>query len=78
MANDVFSDAEFTELMMLRLAAMAVDLRGQLTPAEFSKAPSLVFVLDACDLLFKELGWGRATAPSASCESTSCIVNQRQ
>jgi hypothetical protein len=53
------STAQYVELSMLRLAAIAVDLRGQLTPREKAKAPSMVPVLDACDALFEELGWGR-------------------
>jgi len=47
-----------TELTILRLAAIAVDLRGQLTPERMAKAPSLITVLDACDRVFDELGWG--------------------
>ncbi len=67
MADDrqtlAMSSAQYVELSMLRLAATAIDLRGQLTPHERARAPSLEAVLDACDALFEELGWGR---PSAS------------
>jgi hypothetical protein len=66
MANDrqtaALSSAQYVELSMLRLAAIAIDLRGQLTPHERAKAPSLKAVLDACDALFEELGWGRPAA----------------
>jgi hypothetical protein len=48
---------------MLQLAAAAADLRRQLTPQELAKAPRLVAVLDACDALFEELGWGNPSAP---------------
>jgi hypothetical protein len=50
--------SDLTELTILRLAAIAVDLRGQLTPERLAKAPSLITVLDACDRVFDELGWG--------------------
>jgi hypothetical protein len=50
--------SDLTELTILRLAAIAVDLRGQLTPERMAKAPSLITVLDACDRVFEELGWG--------------------
>ena len=50
--------SDLTELTVLRLAAIAVDLRGQLTPERMAKAPSLITVLDACDRVFEELGWG--------------------
>lgn len=67
MADDrhtsAMSSAQYVELSMLRLAAIAIDLRGQLTPHERARAPSLGALLDACDALFEELGWGR---PSAS------------
>lgn len=46
------------ELMILRLAAAAVDIRGQLTPREISKNSNLARALDACEALFEELGWG--------------------
>jgi hypothetical protein len=51
-------DSDLTELTILRLAAIAVDLRGQLTPERLAKAPSLISVLDACARVFEELGWG--------------------
>jgi hypothetical protein len=50
--------SDLTELTILRLAAIAVDLRGQLTPERMAKAPSLITVLEACDRVFEELGWG--------------------
>jgi hypothetical protein len=50
--------SDLTELTILRLAAIAVDLRGQLTPERMARAPSLITVLDACDRVFDELGWG--------------------
>lgn len=46
------------ELMILQFAAMAVDLRGKLTPREVSKVSNLNRALDACESLFEELGWG--------------------
>ena len=66
MADDrqasAMSSAQYVELSMLRLAATAIDLRGQLTPHERARMPSLEAVLDACDALFEELGWGRPAA----------------
>ncbi len=53
------SGAMFTELAILRLAAIAVDLRGQLAPHELTKRPALAAVLDACENLFATRGWGR-------------------
>jgi hypothetical protein len=66
MADDrhtsAMSSAQYVELSMLRLGAIVIDLRGQLTPHERARAPSLAAVLDACDALFEELGWGRPAA----------------
>ena len=53
----------FLKFRFFELAAIAVDLREQLTPQEIAKTPSLSTVLDACDSLFEELGWG---APSVA------------
>jgi hypothetical protein len=54
------------ELMILRLAAAAVDIRGQLTPREISKKSNLTRALDACEALFDELGWGPEQANGSS------------
>jgi hypothetical protein len=56
--NKEIPASDLTELTILRLAAIAVDLRVQLTPERLAKAPSLITVLDACDRVFEELGWG--------------------
>jgi hypothetical protein len=63
MARSRRSAAFDMELKMLQLAAFAADLRRQLTPEELAKTPRLVAVLDACDALFEELGWGNPSAP---------------
>lgn len=42
------------ELAMLRLAAMAIDLRGMLSPHEISDSPVLEKALSALDDLFQE------------------------
>ncbi len=62
---------------MLRLAAIAVDLRGQITPHEKARAPSLVAVLDACDALFEELGWGRPAASPPDADRPDCHLQRR-
>jgi hypothetical protein len=56
--------AHFTELNILRLAAMALDLRGSLTPYVQKQAPSLVTALDAFELVFEEMGWGNSSRDS--------------
>jgi hypothetical protein len=58
MARNRRSAAADMELKMLQLAAFAADLRRQLSAQELAKAPRLAAVLDACDALFEELGWG--------------------
>lgn len=52
------SHAELIEIRLLRLAAAAVDLRDQLTPRQIAETPGLLTALEACDVLFDELGWG--------------------
>jgi len=52
------SAEELVEIRLLRLAAAAVDVRDQLTPWQIAQTPSLLTVLEACDVLFDELGWG--------------------
>lgn len=70
----LISATKFVELNILRLAALAVDLRGQLTPRAATRTPSLVTVLDACDLLFEEMGWGR---PNVSLSTAGIALPQR-
>jgi hypothetical protein len=56
------STAQRTEiqLLILRLAAVAVDLRRE-AANEIEYIPSLRGALDACDALFEELGWGETS-----------------
>jgi len=56
------------ELKILRLAADAADLRGQLTARELARAPRLAAALDACAALFEELGWGDPSQPPGQCD----------
>jgi hypothetical protein len=65
------ADSDLTELTILRLAAIAVDLRKQLTPEKLANAPSLVTVLDACDRVFDELGWGDNASPQRATRRAS-------
>jgi hypothetical protein len=51
------------ELKVLQLAATAADLRRRLTARDLARIPRLAAVLDACDALFEELGWGDPLAP---------------
>lgn len=43
-----------TELVLLRLAAIAVDVRGMLSPYEISQVPALKRALAALDDVFRE------------------------
>jgi len=52
-------DARSAEISMLRFAAMALDLRDALPPRFVARSRALRQVLDGCEALFEELGWGR-------------------
>jgi len=43
-----------TELVLLRLAAIAIDVRGMLSPHEISQVPALKRALCALDEVFRE------------------------
>lgn len=43
-----------TELVLLRLAAIAIDVRGMLSPHEISREPALQKALSALDDVFRE------------------------
>jgi hypothetical protein len=43
-----------TELALLRLAAIAIDVRGMLSPYEISRVPALKRALSALDDVFRE------------------------
>ena len=43
-----------TELVLLRLAAIAIDVRGMLSPQEISQVPALQKALNALDDVFRE------------------------
>jgi hypothetical protein len=43
-----------TELVLLRLAAIAIDVRGMLSPHEISSVPALKQALSALDDVFRE------------------------
>jgi len=47
----------YIDLCILRLAAMALDVRGQLQPHELRKVPSLESALSALEAVLDELGW---------------------
>ncbi len=68
------SPAELIEIRLLRLAAAAVDVCDQMTPEEIENTPSLRAVLDACDVLFDELGWG-PLAPSENADEVGYFLN---
>lgn len=68
------STTELAEIRLLRLAAAAVDVRDQLTPQEIAKIPSLLTVLEACDVLFGELGWG-PSGPARHCNGAGHHLN---
>jgi hypothetical protein len=52
------SPAIAMELRMLRLAADAADIRQDLEPHVLAKYPELAAALEACEALFKSMGWG--------------------
>ena len=68
------SPAELIEIRLIRLAAAAVDVCDQMTAQEIEKAPSLRAVLDACDVLFDELGWG-PLGPSENADEVGHFLN---
>lgn len=68
------SPAELIEIRLLRLAAAAVDVCDQMTPEEIENTPSLRAVLDACDVLFDELGWG-PLGPSENADEVGYVLN---
>ncbi len=68
------SPAELVEIRLLRLAAAAVDVCDQMTPQEIEMSPSLRAVLDACDVLFDELGWG-PLGPSENADEAGYFLN---
>lgn len=70
------ASAEFLELQALRLAAVAVDLRGRLAPCEIARIPQLVKALDACDALFEDLGWGRPSGPLTYAKKADCWLER--
>lgn len=72
--KSAIATAEFVELTMLRLAALAIDLRGQLTPQDAAKAPSIIKILDACDVLLEELGWGQPSVPFTDPNRADCSL----
>jgi hypothetical protein len=70
------STEELVEIRLLRLAAAAVDVCDQMTPEEIENTPSLRAVLDACDVLFDELGWG-PLGPSGYSDEAGHFLNGR-
>ncbi|MFY9895270.1 MAG: hypothetical protein WAK63_14185 [Xanthobacteraceae bacterium] len=68
------STEELVEIRLLRLAAAAVDVCDQMTPQEIEQSPSLRAVLDACDILFDELGWG-PLEPSENSDEARYFLN---
>ncbi len=68
------STEELVEIRLLRLAAAAVDVCDQMTPEEIENTPSLHAVLDACDVLFDELGWG-PLGPSENADEVGYFLN---
>lgn len=46
--------SDSTELVLLRLAAIAIDVRGILSPHEISQVPALKRALSALDDVFRE------------------------
>jgi hypothetical protein len=62
LGSEISSD-EAVEMMLLRLAALAIDLRERLTPEEIAKFPSLWVVMEACNDLLTDLGWGPLAEP---------------
>jgi hypothetical protein len=68
------STAELIEIRLLRLAAAAVDVRDQLTPRQIAETPALITVLEACDVLFEELGWG-PLGPSENSNEARYFLN---
>ncbi|HMK70013.1 MAG TPA: hypothetical protein VK442_03475 [Xanthobacteraceae bacterium] len=70
------STEELVEIRLLRLAAAAVDVCDQMTLEEIENTPSLVAVLEACDVLFDELGWG-PLEPSGYSDGAGGFLNGR-
>ncbi len=68
------SSEELLEIRLLRLAAAAVDVCDQMTPQEIENTPSLRAVLDACDVLFDDLGWG-PLGPSENSDEAGYFLN---
>jgi len=68
------STEELVEIRLLRLAAAAVDVCDQMTPQEIEMSPSLRAVLDACDVLFDELGSG-PLGPSENADEAGYFLN---
>jgi hypothetical protein len=68
------STEELVEIRLLRLAAAAVDVCDQMTPEEIGNTSSLRAVLDACDVLFDELGWG-PLGPSENADEVGYFLN---
>lgn len=68
------STEELVEIRLLRLAAAAVDVCDQMTAQEIENTPSLRAVLDACDVLFDELGWG-PLGPSENADEVGYFLN---
>jgi hypothetical protein len=54
------------ELKILRLAAMAVDLRTTLTAKEIQRVPSLSVALGALERVLEEMGWADGSTASRS------------
>jgi hypothetical protein len=55
------SPAVAMELRLLRLAAEAAGIRQDIGPHELAKYPELAAALEACEALFKSMGWGDTT-----------------
>jgi hypothetical protein len=51
------SSSRAADLRVLRLAAMAFDVRAKLTRKEIRRIPSLELALNALDQVLKEMGW---------------------
>lgn len=57
------------DLLILKLAAMAIELRSKLSEEEIRETPSLGKALSALEAVMHEMGWSNVVSPDHDCTS---------
>lgn len=57
MSSKSANSKDAVELEVLRLAAMAIDVRARLSSHQIQRIPSLEIALNALDQVMREMGW---------------------